>query len=351
VRGAGEAVPPPGDDPRRACILAVDDENAVLTLMGRQLAAAGYTRFHSETDAAAVPRRFRELAPDLVVVDLDLAGASGLDVIESLKPIIDESGTYLPILMVSGNLTTEARRRALAGGARDYLSKPYDAGELVLRVRNLLEMRFLHAEVRTQNRQLEEKVRERTVALDRSRIDVLERLARAGEYRDDDTGQHTRRVGEISARIGRALGMDESRVHALRLVAPLHDLGKIGIPDAILLKPGRLTPAERACMETHTTIGGAILSRSVSPMLEMAEQIALTHHEWWDGRGYPAGLAGTQIPLEARVVAVADVSDALSHDRPYRGALPWSVVQAELEQGAGNHFDPDVVRCFLGLGA
>ena len=341
--------PMPEDPLLNARILAVDDDAALLEVMRLQLEAAGYTAFYPVTDAASVPAWFREVRPDLVVVDLHMGRISGLEVIASLGPAIAAEGTYLPVLMVSGDLTADARRQALSRGARDFLSKPYDADELVLRIRNLLEMRFLHAEVRAQNRSLEEKVRERTHELDRANLEVLERLARAGEYRDDQTGHHTRRVGELSARIGAALALPADGVEMLRMAAPLHDLGKIGIPDAVLLKPGRLTDEERDCMQTHTTIGAGILSRGGSPMVRLAERIALSHHERWDGGGYPQGLAGEAIPLEARIVAVADVFDALSHDRPYRAALPPAEALAEIGRNAGTHFDPAVAGAFLRL--
>jgi putative two-component system response regulator len=335
------------DDPLlRARILAVDDQRTVLGLMARQLAAAGYAEFHGVTDPARVPAVFREIRPDLLVLDLHMGEVSGLQVIDALRRDL-EGGTYLPILMVSGDLTAEARLAALSRGAHDFLSKPYDADELLLRIRNLLEMRFLHLEVQAQNRFLEEKVRERTGELDRAHLEVLERLASAGEYRDYATGQHTRRVGEISAAIARALALPHETAEMLRMAAPLHDLGKIGIPDAVLLKPGRLTPEERGCMETHTTIGARILARGASPMVVMAERIARAHHERWDGSGYPEGLAGEAIPLEARIVAVADVFDALSHDRPYRPALPPDEVFAEIERETGTHFDPAVALAFL----
>jgi putative two-component system response regulator len=330
-----------------ASILAIDDDAAILGLMRRHLQGAGFTAFHTEIDPARVPATFRELRPDLVVVDLHMGEVSGLQVIESLAPAIAEDGTYLPILMVSGDLTADARRQALSRGARDFLSKPYDADELVLRIRNLLEMRFLHREVQAQNRLLEEKVTERTRELDRAHLEILERLARAGEFRDDDTGQHTRRVGELSARVARVLGLSEMQVEMLQLAAPLHDLGKIGIPDGVLLKRGPLTAEERACMQAHTAIGAGILALGASPMVLLAERIALSHHERWDGAGYPHGLAGEAIPFEARIVAAADVFDALSHDRPYRAALPRAEVVAHLEREAGHHFDPRVVEALL----
>ncbi|HKP76296.1 MAG TPA: HD domain-containing phosphohydrolase, partial [Longimicrobiaceae bacterium] len=311
---------------RDACILLIDDDPAALGLMRRLLAFAGYTRVHALTDPARAAAAFGETEPDLVVLDLHMRGLSGLEVMDVLRPAVEARGSHLPILMVSGDLTVEARREALSRGARDFLGKPYDADELLLRIGRLLEMRFLHLEVQAQNRSLEEKVRARTLQLDHAHLEMLERLARAGEFRDEDTGQHTRRVGDLSARIGCALGLPEERAGMLRAAAPLHDVGKIGIPDAVLLKPGRLTPDERALMQTHTTRGAEILARGDTPLVRLAELIARSHHERWDGGGYPHGLAGRDIALEARIVAVADVFDALSHDRPYRRALPRAEV-------------------------
>jgi putative two-component system response regulator len=332
---------------KRARIMAVDDDAATLRVMRRQLAVAGYTDFHPVTDPARVPEIFRQLRPDLLMLDLHLGSVTGLEVIDGLRDAIEEDGAYLPVLMVSGDLTCEARRQALSRGARDFLSKPYDGDELLLRIGNLLEMRYLHLEVQNQNRLLERKVQERTRDLDRAHLEILERLARAGEFRDDDTGQHTRRVGELSARVARELGLSEERVEMVRMAAPLHDLGKIGVPDAVLLKPGPLVEAESALMRLHTRIGAGILSRGGSPMVLLAERIALSHHERWDGGGYPRGLAGAEIDLEARIVAVADVYDALIHDRPYRPAWAEEEAREEIARQAGKHFDPGVVEAFL----
>ena len=346
---ASVPTPVPHAAHRDARILAIDDEPALLALMGRRLAAAGYTRFHPLTDPARAAEVFAAVQPDLLVLDLHMGGTSGLEVMDALRPAIAARDESIPILVVSGDLTVEARRQALSRGARDFVAKPYDADELLLRIGNLLEMHYLHREVRAQNRSLEEKVRARTRQLDLAHLELLERLARAGEFRDDETGQHTRRVGELAARIARALGRPADEVEMLRVAAPLHDIGKIGIPDSVLLKPGGLTPAERALMETHTTRGGAILAQGGSPLVRMAERIACAHHERWDGAGYPAGLAGEAIPLEARIVAVADVADALSSDRPYRPALTPAQVRAYIADEAGRHFDPAVARAFLAL--
>jgi putative two-component system response regulator len=336
---------------RGACILAVDDDPTTLQVMEWVLADAGYTNFHPLADPVEVLEVFRELHPDLVVLDLHLGPLSGLQVIDSLRPALAEDGAYLPILIVSGDLTSEARRQALSGGARDFLGKPYDADELLLRVRNLLEKRYLHLELQARNRVLEEEVGARTRELELAHLEVLERLARAAEYRDDATGRHTRRVGRLAGRIARALGLSDAGVEMIRRAAPLHDLGKIGVPDAVLLKPARLTAAERAAMETHTTIGAGLLSRGGSPTVLLAESIALSHHERWDGSGYPQGLSGNAILLEARIVAVADVFDALSHDRPYRPAVPAAAVRAEIARATGKHFDPEVARAFLRMQA
>lgn len=345
--GAVASVPRSADD----VILAIDDDAIALGVMRRVLNAGGYAYVHTLDDPTRAAEVFAAVNPDLVVLDLHMGAMNGLEVMDTLRPAVAARGVDLPVLMVSGDLTASARRQALSRGARDFVAKPYDADELLLRIGNLLEMHHLHLEVRAQNRSLEEKVRDRTRELDNAHLEVLERLARAGEFHDDDTGQHTRRVGLLSARIAAALGMPEEWVELLRVAAPLHDLGKIGIPDAVLLKPGRLSGEERALMETHTVRGAALLSRGGSSPLRLAERIARSHHERWDGGGYPDRLAGEHIPLEARIVAVADVYDALSNDRPYRPALPRDEVLARMQAGVGTHFDPRVANVFLRLEA
>jgi putative two-component system response regulator len=331
-----------------ARILAADDEDANLRLMRRVLERAGFTGFTATTNPEEVVPLFHQLRPDLVLLDLHMPGMDGMQVIEGLRPLLEAEG-YLPVLMISGDLTPAARQQALSHGAKDFLMKPYDPAEAVLRIRNLLETRFLHLEVRRQNQELEARVAKRTRELEAAQVEVLERLAQAAELRDDDTGEHTRRVGALAAEIAAELSDDGEWIGMLRRAAPLHDVGKIGIPDGLLLKPGRLTDEERARMMTHTTIGARILSGGRSALIEMAERIALSHHERWDGGGYPRGLSGDAIPLEARIVAVADFFDALTHDRPYRGA--WSVesVLDEIRRETGRHFDPLVAGAFLRL--
>jgi putative two-component system response regulator len=256
---------------------------------------------------------------------------------------------YLPILVLTADITPEAKQRALSSGANDFLSKPLDATEVVLRIKNLLRTRWLHAELRQHNDTLEAKVRERTLRLAEAQLEILDRLAIAAEYRDDATGQHTQRVGKLAAMIARSLGQPEDQVEILRIAATLHDVGKIGVPDRVLLKPGRLTPEEFEIIKSHTSIGAEILGRSKFSILQVAREIAISHHERWDGSGYPVGLKGDQIPLSGRLVAIADVFDALTHDRPYKKAWHLEDAVAETKRLSGLQLDPHLVNVFLSL--
>ena len=208
----------------------------------------------------------------------------GLDVMDQLNQLAEAS--YLPILMLTGDMTPEARREALSRGAKDFVNKPFHSDEVLLRIRTLLETRFLYLQIQSQNQVLEAKVAERTLELESAQIEILERLARAAEFRDDNTGQHTERVGQMAAVIAREIGLPDAQVSLISRAAPLHDVGKIGIPDSILLKLGKLTDDEFALVKTHTTIGARILSGSRFSLLQLAEEIAFTHHESWDGNGY-----------------------------------------------------------------
>lgn len=329
-----------------ARILVIDDEEPNVALLARILERAGCREYRTTTDPRDALPLFVEFRPDLVVLDLHMPHTDGFEILEGLAQHTTE-GEYLPVLVVSGNQEPDTRRRALASGAKDFLLKPFDVEEVLLRVRNLLETRRLHQALRSQNEILEERVRERTRELELARIETLERLARAAEYRDDATGQHTQRVGRSAALVARALGLPSEEVDLIRRAAPLHDLGKIAIPDSILLRPGRLSEAEFEIMRTHTRIGARILSGSQIPLLDVAATIALTHHERYDGLGYPDGLRGESIPLVGRIVAVADVFDALTHDRPYKAAWPVDRAIEEIERQAGTQLDPEVVEAFL----
>jgi putative two-component system response regulator len=324
-----------------AHILVIDDEDANLRLIRGMLRHAGYRNVTTLNDARELERQLATAPPDAVILDLHMAHRDGFSVIEALQPLV--VGEHLPILVVSGDGSSEARHRALALGARDYLTKPFDLTELTLRVRNQLETRLLYQDVRKQNRALLEAIHGRTQELEHTRIEMLERLATAAEYRDDDTGRHTERVGSLAAHLAGILGLPAGEMHLIKRASPLHDVGKIGIPDALLRKAGRLSADEMAVMQTHTLIGANILAGSEATLLRVAEVIALSHHERWDGHGYPNQLAGEQIPLPGRIVAVADAFDALTNDRPYRKALSIDASMQEIVAHRGTQFDPRIV--------
>jgi len=330
-----------------ARILVIDDEDTNLRLLARILHNAGYRALWTSPRSRDALTVFRDFRPDVVLLDLHMPGLDGFAVLDVLRYEIPPA-EYLPIIMLTGDGRAEIRQLALAGGARDFLVKPFDSLEVLLRLNNQLETRFLHLALKEQNRHLEAMVLARTRQLDESQLEVLERLASAAEFRDDDTARHTQRVATLAQALARAVDLAEHRADLVRRAAPLHDVGKIGIPDQVLRKPARLTDDEFALMRTHTTIGAQILAGGQTELIRLAERIALSHHERWDGAGYPAGLTGTAIPLEARIVALADFFDALTHARPYRP--PWSVarVTEEIRAQSGRHFDPELVTAFLG---
>ncbi len=333
------------DYTHNARLLIVDDEEANVRLLTRTLTQAGYEHVTSTSDPREARGMYIRQRPDLILLDLQMPHLDGYEVMEQLAAVSE--ATYLPILVITGDLNPDARQRALSMGAKDFIYKPFDPIEVRLRVRTLLETRFLYLRIQSQNHLLEVKVRERTRALEAAQLEILERLATAAEFRDDNTGKHTERVGQTSALVAKKLGWSESQVSLIRRAAPLHDVGKIGIPDQILLKPGRLTPEEFEVVKTHTVIGARILSGSRFPLLQMAEQIAFTHHERWDGSGYTGGARQDAIPLPGRIVAVADVFDALTQQRPYKPAWPPADAIAEIDRQRGRQFDPRIVDAFL----
>jgi len=328
---------------RPARLLLVDDEELNIRLLERILDKAGYKHVASTTnsdEAVALQGRFK---PDLILLDVHMSGMDGFEVLEQITAH-NRSDDRVPVIMITADASAETKRRALELGANDFVGKPFDSGEILLRIRNHLETRFLHQKLREQNSQLERKVIERTKEVEDSQVEVLERLAAAVEFRDDDTGNHTRRVAEVSGMLAGAVGLDATTVELIRRAAPLHDIGKVGIPDAILLKAGPLTGEEFEIMKTHTVIGSRMLSKGRSELVRFSQRIARSHHEWWDGSGYPDRVSGQSIPLEARIVAVADFLDALTHERPYRPAWGIEETLAEIRRRSGSHFDPSVTR-------
>lgn len=336
-------------------ILIIDDTPDNVSLLGSIFRGAGYSHIQGQSQPELALDSVREFRPDLIVLDLMMTGVSGFDVLRALPTVI-APGSFLPVLVITSHTDEVAREAALSLGATDFLSRPHQPFDVILRARNLLQTRALHLELRERNRVLERQVEERTRGLEliqdelkAARLDVIERLALAGEHHDDDTGAHTRRVARMCRRIAQNLELPSEQIELIFRAAPLHDVGKIGVSDAILLKPGKLTFEEFDTMKRHCEIGAHLLSNGRSDFLQTARSIALSHHERFNGAGYPHGLSGSDIPLEGRIVAVADVYDALTNDRPYKHAWPIEDAREELQIQAGKQFDPEIVEVFLGL--
>lgn len=328
-----------------APILIVDDQATNIAVLSALLNGAGFSNVHGTTDPHEALQIMDTLNPWLLLLDLHMPVLDGFEIMQRLQES-QEPDDHCPILVLTADSSPETKRRALNGGAQDFLTKPFDMVEVRLRVSNLLRTQALYAALQRQNASLEEQVHQRTEEVERSHLETLQALALAAEFRDDETGQHTRRVGQLSADLGQALGLPAMQCDLLRRAAPLHDIGKIGIPDRILLKPGKFGSEELAVMRTHTTIGYEILAPCQSATLRMARKIALTHHERWDGRGYPHGITGELIPIEGRIVAVADAFDAMTHHRPYQAARPAADALEEIERERGQQFDPRVADAF-----
>lgn len=325
-------------------ILIIDDEESRVKLLTALLGQAGYSSVEGETDSGRGWITFREFQPDLVILDLHMVPFTGFDVLRQIKPFV-QPDDYVPILMLTGDMSQEAREEALRSGAMDFIAKPFRAAEIMLRIENLLRTRRLHVALEAQKQELELRVEERTRELRLAYEEISHKLARVAEFRDDDTGEHARRVARSAGQMAAVLGLDSDECKRIEAAALLHDIGKVAIPDTILLKPGRLDPEEVEFMKKHVRVGAEILGDSHCETMRLAEQIALTHHERWDGTGY-LGIRGEDIPLAGRIVAVADVFDALTSDRPYKPS--WSVEAAveEINAGAGTAYDPKVVEAF-----
>lgn len=344
-------MPLSGSERKSATILMVDDEEVNLRLLDSILSSAGYSNLISVKDPRDVLSVYRSHDVDLVLLDINMPYMDGYAVMEQLTAL--EGGMLAPIMMLTAQNTQEFRQRALDNGARDYVTKPFDANELLSRVRNLVEVQLAQKYMRDQNKILERRVTERTIELQEahneihaSRLQIVRRLGLAAEYKDEETGLHIIRMSKISTLLGKRAGLDDELCDLLLNAAPMHDIGKIGIPDYILLKPGKFEPEEWEIMKTHAQIGADILSGDNSPLLVMARDIAISHHEKWDGSGYPHGLRGEAIPLVGRITALADVFDALTSVRPYKRAWPTEEALNYILDQSGKHFDPQLVKYF-----
>jgi putative two-component system response regulator len=348
-------------------VLIVDSEETSLLAVQTYLQQNGYQQILSTTDARNALSVIKQHKPDVVLLDISPPSHIGLEILRGVAA--DAATRHLPIIVLTATNDPDVKQAALKLGATDFLNKPIDPFELIPRVRNALLIKSHKEDFAGESARLEAMVRRRTEDLSRSRQQLILGLAKAAEHRDDDTGNHVLRVGRYAGMIAKQMGWPEPRVQMLELAAQLHDVGKIGIPDSILFKPGKLDPQEWELMRKHCSfgvdivepvsmqdlsklraharLGAEMLHVRSSPMMMMAARIAQTHHEKWDGSGYPIGLAGEDIPIEGRITAVADVFDALSSERPYKKAFPRQKCFDIIQEGRGNHFDPQVVDAFF----
>jgi putative two-component system response regulator len=336
---------------RKPLILVVDDEDVARQIYRDGLVSLGYEVIEARSAEDGIAMAL-ERAPEIILMDLSMPGMDGIEATRELRR--REETRRIPVIVITAHSGVIERLQALTAGADEFLPKPVYMSELRVRVRNVLRAKEYEEFLRKTNEILEDRVLERTAELRRAyddlkeaELDVIRRLSRAAEIRDDETGRHIMRISFVVHIIARGLALPEETCEMLLYASPMHDVGKIGIPDAILLKPAKLNPEEWEIMKKHTIIGAHIL-KGPRPLDQMAERIALSHHEKWNGKGYPNGLKGEEIPICGRLVAIADVFDALVSRRVYKRPMPEPDALLILREEAGAHFDPTVVDCFFG---
>lgn len=344
-------------DPPKHRILVVDDDAAIRDSFARLVQSFGHEVETASDGIEALGKLPLDI--DFVLLDAEMPGLDGFEVAQRIRGMTEYA--HLPIVMVTGLTRPEDRRRALEVGINDFINKPVERDELWLRMKWLLELKTTHDRLRAHEAELElvieRKTRALRAALDEmiqarrlvheAQMDTIRRLTIAAEFKDPDTAGHIERIGLYSEVMARKLGLSPGEVETLRHAATMHDVGKIATPDRVLLKPGKLDDDEWVVMQSHASVGGDMLAGSMSPELQMGEMIARTHHEKWDGSGYPAALAGDAIPVESRICAIVDFYDALTMDRPYRAAVPFDEVLEIMRGMGGTHFDPDLLDTFF----
>ncbi len=346
------------EKPENIKVLIVDDDPVIRNSLKEILIKEGYAVYEAENGKEAL-EKINDINPDIVLADYLMPEMDGISLCRAIKN--DPDTLDIGVILITGINDLETRVKGLSAGADDFLTKPFFLPELKARISSLAKIKVYRDFLKKYQSNLEKEVEKKTAELLKAHLnliiayneikelslEIIHRLAKAAEYRDAHTGFHIQRVSQYSTKIGEAIGLDKKEIELIQYGSPLHDIGKLGIPDCILLKPGPLTSEEWRVMKKHTTIGANILRDSKIEFLRVAQEIALYHHEKWDGTGYPLGLKGEEIPLFARITAIADVFDALTTDRPYRKALSVETALEIIKKGKGTHFDPALVDAFF----
>jgi len=328
-------------------LLIVDDEPLNVTLLEEILIDADFTNVKSTTDPREVLPLHEQNDFDLILLDIRMPHMSGIEVLKTLSKYIESD--FFPVLVLTAQTDKATRFDALNAGATDFLTKPFEQWEILLRIKNMLRTRLYYKGQKFRADELEKQVRERTAEIRETQLKIIQCLGQASEYRDNETGYHVIRMSRSCQLLALEAGLTEVHAEKILFASPMHDVGKIGIRDDILLKPGKLSEVEYEEMKSHSHIGAEIIGEHSSELLELAREIATCHHERWDGSGYPNGLKGKEIPIESRIASICDVFDALTSVRPYKAA--WSTEEAVsfLKENAGTQFDPELAALFINI--
>lgn len=321
-----------------AHIMVVDDDQEIREILKTIIEAEGYL-CTTASNGQMAESLIQNFETDVIITDVDMPKMNGIELVQRIK----KKGFSADCIVMTGNSQDMSYTEFIEIGASDFVQKPVMPSEMITRVKRVLRERCY----KTENQRAHQDLMAAHEALKTSYLDTIHRLVLAAEYKDEDTGDHIVRIGRFSTLLAEKVGLSAMDIKNIGYAAPMHDIGKIGIPDQILLKPGKLSAEEFETIKTHTVIGAKILAKSKSPILRYAQQIAISHHERWDGTGYPQGLVGKHIPISGRIVALADTFDALTSQRPYKPPYPLELSIDIMQKGKGTHFDPDLLALFI----